>query len=263
MKNDMDEKLMNIDVNSAKERVSTEEWQTRVDLAALYRLVALHGWDDLVFTHLTARVPGSEEHFLINPYGLMFEEVTASSLVKVDLQGNKLDDSPYDINPAGYLIHAAIHEVREDAQCVIHLHTRAGVAVSAQTDGLLPISQQATVVLPSLAYHDYEGIALNPEERTRLQADLSDKTYMILRNHGLLTVGPCVADAYITMYILETACQIQVMAQSGGTEVIHVGKEIIDHTEENIQKVTRGMGGKLAWPSLLRKLDRLDSSYKL
>lgn len=247
---------------NVKEMVSPEEWQVRTELAALYRLIALHGWDDLIFTHLTARVPGPDDHFLINPYGFTFDEITASSLVKVDLDGNKVMDSPHEINPAGYIIHSAIHAVREDAKCVIHLHTRAGVGVAAQKEGLLPISQQATVVLTSLAYHDYEGIAINPEECVRIQNDLGDKTFMILKNHGTLVVGPTIPDAFLFIYALETACQIQIAAQSGGAELIPVNQAILDGVMANAEIVLGGMGGQLAWPALLRKLDRKDPSYK-
>src|SRR5438067_11281084 len=175
-------------VSSIREQVSDAEWQTRVDLAAAYRLVALYGWDDLIFTHISARVPGPEHHFLLNPYGMMFDEVTASSLVKVDLAGNKVMESPYFINPAGFTIHSAVHAAREDALCVMHLHTDYGIAVSAQKEGLLPISQQAMFPLSSLAYHDYEGLALNEAEKPRLVSDLGEKRFMILRNHGLLTI---------------------------------------------------------------------------
>ena len=186
-------------MDSVRSQVSVEEWQMRVDLAACYRLVALYGWADLVFTHISARIPGPEHHFLINPYGLMFDEITASSLVKVDQQCNKLIDSPYPVNPAGFVIHSAVHEARDDIQCVLHTHTRAGVAVSAQKAGVLPISQQSTFVVASLAYHDYEGVAFRDEEKPRLQADLGHKTYLMLRNHGLLTVGRTVADAFLNM----------------------------------------------------------------
>src|SRR5712671_3815839 len=168
-------------------QVLEEEWQVRVDLAAAYRLVALYGWDDLIFTHISARVPGAEHHFLLNPYGMMFDEVTASSLVKVNLAGNKVTETPYAINPAGFTIHSAVHAAREDALCVMHLHTDYGIAVSAQKNGLLPISQQSLFALASLAYHDYEGLALNEDEKPRLVSDLGNKNYMILRNHGLLT----------------------------------------------------------------------------
>src|SRR5712691_1857211 len=195
-----------------REQISKEEWQTRVDLAAAYRLVADYGWDDLIFTHLSARVPGPEHHFLINPYGMMFEEITASSLVNVNLEGRIVMASPYFINPAGFTIHSAVHEAREDALCVIHLHTHNGIAVSAQENGLLPISQQSLVALSSLAYHEYEGLALNPDEKTRLVADLGVKNNMILRNHGLLTIGKTPAEAFLSMYILESACRIQLLA---------------------------------------------------
>src|SRR5258707_9166066 len=181
---------------SVREQVSAEEWKARVDLASAYRLVALHGWDDLIFTHISARVPGADHHFLLNPYGMMFEEVTASSLVKIDLQGNKVMDSPYFVNPAGFTIHSAVHEARADALCVMHLHTSYGIAVSAQKKGLLPLSQQAMFALSSLAYHEYEGLALDEEEKPRLVADFGDKKFMILRNHGLLTVGQTAAEAF-------------------------------------------------------------------
>src|SRR6266853_2059252 len=180
-------------------QVLEEEWEVRVDLAAAYRLVALYGWDDLIFTHISARVPGAEHHFLLNPYGMMFDEVTASSLVKVDLDGNKVMDSPYEVNPAGFTIHSAVHAARADALCVMHLHTDYGIAVSAQKQGLLPISQQSMFALASLAYHDYEGLALDDEEKPRLVRDLGDKTSMILRNHGLLTVGRTAAEAFLAM----------------------------------------------------------------
>ena len=242
--------------------VSPEEWQTRVDLAAAYRLVALYGWDDLIFTHLSARVPGADHHFLLNPYGMMFEEVTASSLVKIDLAGNKVMDSPHFINPAGFTIHSAVHEARADALCVMHLHTDYGIAVSAQQDGLLPISQQAMFPLASLAYHDYEGLALNEEEKPRLVADLGDNQYLILRNHGLLTIGKSAAEAFLGMYILERACKIQILAQSGGGELHPVAKPIIDLTAKQLSAVTVGQGSALIWPGLLRKLDRIDSSFR-
>jgi ribulose-5-phosphate 4-epimerase/fuculose-1-phosphate aldolase len=197
-----------IDTETLRRQVSTEEWQTRVDLAAAYRLVALFGWDDLVFTHLTAKVPGPEPHFLINPYGLMFEEITASSLVKIDLDGNKVIDSPYPVNAAGFTIHGAIHAARADAHCVLHTHSVDGVAVAAQRDGLLPISQQATLVLSSLGYHDYEGIALREDEKPRLVEHLGANSFLMLRNHGLLTVAGSVADAFLLHYTFESACRI-------------------------------------------------------
>jgi ribulose-5-phosphate 4-epimerase/fuculose-1-phosphate aldolase len=244
-----------------REQVSAEEWQARVDLAALYRLTALYKWDDLVFTHISMRVPGPEHHFLINPYGFLFEEITASSLVKIDLQGNKVMDSPHFINPAGFVIHSAVHEAREDAICVYHTHSLTGVAVSAQKKGLLPISQHSLFPLSSLGYHDYEGIALNDEEKPRLVADLGDKRVLILRNHGLLTVGRNAGEAFLAMYILEAACRIQVMAQAGG-ELTMIPTPILQGIQAQSAQGTRGLGGDLAWPGLLRKLDRTDPSYK-
>jgi ribulose-5-phosphate 4-epimerase/fuculose-1-phosphate aldolase len=248
--------------SAIRARVSEAEWTQRVDLAACYRLVAHFGWDDLVFTHISARVPGPEHHFLINPYGMLFDEITASSLVKVDLAGNKMIDSPYDINPAGFTIHSAVHAVREDAKCVLHLHSLNGIAVSAQREGLLPISQQSIVVLSSLAYHDYEGIALNEEEKPRLVRDLGDKNFFMLRNHGLLTVADNIPDAFLFMYVFQAACAIQVRAQAGGGELIPIDERIIAGAKAQVKAVTRGAGGALAWPGLLRKLERLDPGYR-
>src|SRR5262245_15499839 len=227
-------------------QVGAEEWKQRVDLAACYRLVALYHWDDLIFTHVSARVPGPEHHFLINPYGMMFEEISASSLVKVDLSGRKVMDSPYDINPAGFTIHSAIHAAREDAKCVVHTHTLNGVAVSAQKAGVLPVSQQSIFVLASLAYHDYEGPALNEEEKPRLVRDIGDKTFFMLRNHGLLTVGESVADAFLSMYVFEAACSIQVRAQ-GSPDLIPIDPRIIAGAQAMAKQVTRGAGAGLAW----------------
>jgi ribulose-5-phosphate 4-epimerase/fuculose-1-phosphate aldolase len=246
---------------SVQSQVSAEEWKLRVDLAACYRLVALYGWSDLVFTHISARIPGPEHHFLINPYGLMFDEITASSLVKVDQQCNKLIESPYPVNPAGFVIHSAVHEVREDAGCVLHTHTRAGVAVSAQKAGILPLSQQSTFVLASLAYHDYEGVAFRPEEKPRLQADLGSANFLVLRNHGLLTVGKTIADAFLSMYTLEATCQIQIGAQAGG-ELTHVNPAIVQGVSEAMRVQTGGLGGSFVWPALIRKLNRTDPSYQ-
>src|SRR5947207_13631869 len=247
---------------SARDQVSAEEWQTRVDLAAAYRLVALFGWDDLIFTHISSRIPGPEHHFLLNPYGMMFDEVTASSLVKIDLEGNKVVDSPYFINPAGLTIHSAVHAAREDALCVMHLHTDYGIAVSAQKDGLLPLSQQAMFALSSLAYHDYEGLALDEEEKPRLVADFGDKKFMILRNHGLLTVGRTAAEAFLGMFLLERACKIQILAQSGGGELSPIPNRILAKVAAQMDAITVGQGAALAWPGLLRKLDRIDSLYR-
>jgi len=244
--------------------VSEAEWTQRVDLAACYRLVAHYGWDDLVFTHISARVPGPEHHFLINPYGMLFDEITASSLVKVDLAGNKVMDSPHDINPAGFIIHSAIHAAREDAKCVLHLHSLNGIAVSAQREGVLPISQQSIVVLSSLAYHDYEGIALNEEEKPRLVRDLGDKNFFMLRSHGLLTVADNIPDAFLFMYVFEAACAIQVRAQAGGGELTHVSKEVLDASYATMQGggAPRRSAAALVWPGLLRRLDRTDPSYR-
>lgn len=247
---------------SVKNLVPAEEWQTRVDLAACYRLIAMYGWDDLVFTHISARVPGPEEHFLINAYGLLFEEMTASSLVKVDLEGDIVMETPWSINPAGFTIHSAIHGARPDVGCVLHTHTKAGVAVSAQIQGLLPISQVSLFPLASIGYHDYEGVALNPEEKPRLVADLGQNTNLILRNHGLLTVGPSIPDAFLAMYVLETACQTQLLAQSAGVELTQVDERILKGILAQAEQVTKGLGGQLAWPALLRKLDRVDPSFR-
>jgi ribulose-5-phosphate 4-epimerase/fuculose-1-phosphate aldolase len=244
-----------------KSRVSAEEWDARVNLAAAYRLVALFGWDDLVFTHISVRVPGPEHHFLINPYGLLFEEITAASLVKVDLEGRKLLDSPFEINPAGFTIHSCIHAVRADALCVLHVHSLNGVAVSAQKGGVLPISQQSIFVLASLGYHDYEGVALNPEEQPRLVRDLGDKSFLMLRNHGLLTVGESPADAFLLMYTFEAACSIQVRAQAGGGELVQIGAPILAGARAAVKQVTRGLGPSLVWPGLLRRLDRENPGY--
>ncbi|MEJ8835513.1 class II aldolase/adducin family protein [Ramlibacter sp. AN1133] len=250
-----------MNIASLREVVSEQEWQLRVDLAACYRLIALYGWSDLVFTHVSARIPGPEHHFLINPYGLMFDEITASSLVKVDQSCNKLIDSPFPVNPAGFVIHSCIHEAREDAGCVLHTHSRAGVAVSAQKCGLLPISQQSTFILPSLAYHDYEGVALRDDEKPRLQRDLGTNNFLLLRNHGLLTVGRTIADAFLHMYLFENACRIQIDAQAGG-ELVSVDPRILGGMEEVMKKGSAGQGANIAWPALLRKLDRTDPSYR-
>jgi ribulose-5-phosphate 4-epimerase/fuculose-1-phosphate aldolase len=240
---------------------SPEEWQARVDLAAAYRLVALFHWDDLVYTHISARVPGDGHAFLINPYGMMFEEITASSLVKVDLEGRKLDDSPYPVNPAGFTIHSAVHAARDDAQCVLHTHTLNGVAVSAQRDGVLPISQHSIFVLSSLAYHDYEGVALRDDEKPRLVNDLGTRNFLMLRNHGLLTVGRTIADAFQSMYFFEATCAIQVRAQAGGGGLTRISPEIIATAQAQAAQVTRGQGGNLAWPGLKRRLDRQMPGY--
>jgi ribulose-5-phosphate 4-epimerase/fuculose-1-phosphate aldolase len=254
-----------LNIPNRRTQVSAAEWKLRVDLAAAYRLVALFGWDDLVFTHISAAVPGADgDHsgeFLINPYGMMFDEITASSLVKVDAQGKKLDDSPFEVNPAGFVIHSAVHAARHDVGCVLHVHSVNGIAVSAQKAGVLPLSQHSIFVLDSLGYHDYEGVALRDEEKPRLVADLGDKTYLMLRNHGLLTVGRSVAEAFQAMYFFETTCMIQVRAQAGGGELIAVPRDIINTARQQAAAGTRGQGASLAWPGLLRRLDRRLPGY--
>ena len=250
-------------------RMHPDEWALRVDLAACYRLVALYGWSDLVFTHISAKLPpsvsGDAHHFLINPYGLMFDEITASSLVKVDMQCTKLDaENPHPVNPAGFVIHSAVHEARHDANCVLHTHTRAGVAVSAQKEGVLPISQQSTFVLASLAYHAYEGVAIRDDEKLRLQKDLGDANYLMLRNHGLLTVGKTIADAFLQMYTFENTCRIQVDAlagQTGASDLTAIDPQVLTGVAHAMKVQTGGLGGNFVWPSLLRKLHRENPGY--
>lgn len=250
-------------------QVHPDEWTLRVNLAACYRLVALYGWSDLVFTHISAKLPesvaGDAHEFLINPYGLMFDEITASSLVKVDMQCQKLDtDNPHPVNPAGFVIHSAVHEARQEAGCVLHTHTRAGVAVSAQKNGVLPISQQSTFILSSLAYHDYEGVAIRDEEKLRLKSNLGGANYLMLRNHGLLTVGKTIADAFLQMYIFESTCRIQLDALSGQThtsDLIQVNPDILNGVAHAMKVQTGGLGGAFVWPSLIRKLNRENPGY--
>ena len=243
-----------------KSRVSEAEWQVRVNLAALYRLVALNGWDDMIFTHISARVPGPEHHFLINPYGYYFEEMTASALVKVDLEGNVVQETTNFINPAGFTIHSAVHAAREDAKFVIHLHTVNGVGVAAQQHGLLPISQNACLLQHQVAYHGYEGLALNLDERERLVADLGDKSLMLLRNHGTLAVGETAAQAWIGIFFLERACAQQVAALSGGREHVLIAP---DQAQSETREQGRGISfvSSLAWPGALRQLDRKSPGY--
>ena len=256
-------------IPSMKELVTPEEWQLRCDLAACYRLVELYGMSDLVFTHISAKLPasvtGGEEQFLINPYGLMFDEITASSLVKVDMACNKLHESPFPVNPAGFTIHSAVHAARPDVACVLHTHTRAGVAVSAQQAGVLPISQQSTFVLASLAYHDYEGVAFRPDEGPRLQKDLGTANFLVLRNHGLLTCGPSVADAFLAMYTFENACRIQIDAlagQRGMDGLTPVPQAIVDGTAQAMRVQTGGLGGAFVWPTMLRQLENHGAGYR-
>ncbi len=245
---------------SLKTRVSEAEWQVRVELAALYRLVALHGWDDMIFTHISARVPGPEHHFLINPYGWYFDEITASSLVKVDLDGAIVQETSSFINPAGFTIHSAVHAAREDAKFVIHLHTVNGVGVAAQAHGLLPISQNACLLQEQVAYHGYEGLALNHDERERLVADLGDKSLMLLRNHGTLAVGETAAAAWVGIFFLERACAQQVAALSGGREHALTAP---DAAQSETRDQGRGLSfiSGLAWPGALRQLDRKSPGY--
>ena len=246
-----------------RERVSKEEWQLRVDLAAAYQLAALFKWTDLIFTHFSARLPGQDE-FLINPYGLMFDEVTASNLVKVDHDGKVLDDpTESGFNPAGFVIHGCVHEARPEIGCVIHTHTRAGVAVSAMKCGLLPISQHAMRVQADVTYHDYRGIALDLEERKSLASDLGPKSKaMILRNHGLLTLGATVREAFELMYYLDCACQIQVDACAGGMHNVHLMAEAAARTtSEQFNRPNRGAEHK-DWPALLRMLERKAIRYQ-
>jgi ribulose-5-phosphate 4-epimerase/fuculose-1-phosphate aldolase len=256
-------------ISSLKGSVSEDEWKVRVNLAALYRLAALHGWDDMVYTHISARIPGPEHHFLINPYGMFFEEMTASSMVKIDLDGNIIQDTPYMVNPAGFTIHSAIHAAREDAHFVMHLHTDQGVAVSAQKEGLLPLSQHALIILPRLAYHDYEGIALNLDERERLVADLGDKSVMLLRNHGTLAVGHSAGDVWNSIFFLERACKMQIMAMSAGRENLliapeaaqqEVARQVAPRASTAPRPASAGPGG-LVWPGCLRRLDRERPGY--
>lgn len=238
------------------------EWNTRVELAACYRLVALYGMSDLISTHISARLPDEDgrEVFLINPYGMLFDEMTASSLIKVDIDGNMLSKSPHPVNRAGFVIHSTIHAARPEVQCVLHVHTRAGVAVSIQPRGLLPISQQASLVLNSLAYHDYEGLAVHDEERIRLQNDLGKATHFMLRNHGLLTAGSSIAEAFWSMYLFETACQIQISAQAGG-ELLEITPKVLEGVGAALEKMGTASPALLAWPALLRRLDRLLPGY--
>ncbi len=253
--------LTELDIPSLKGRVSDEEWAIRVDLAAAYRLVAYYGWDDLIFTHLSARIPGPEHHFLLNPYNLMFEEVTASSLVKVDTSGNPVEPTPFITNPAGFTIHSAIHMAREDAMAVMHLHTPAGQAVSAQGDGLLPLTQTAMLVRGDLAFHDYEGVATDLDERERLVADLGLKGAMLLRNHGTLAVGASVGECFVKLYFIERACQAQIMALAAGDKCSHPPQGTPELAAEQGAAGLSVAAKLLAWPALLRKAHRLDPTF--
>ena len=252
---------------SLKGTVSDTEWALRVELAATYRLCALHGWTDLVFTHISARLPDEdgEERFLINPYGIMFDEMTASCLVKIDLHGNICQETPYFINPAGFTIHSAIHAAREDAGCVIHVHTPYGVAVSVQNEGLRRYTQFSMIVNNDLAYHDYEGIALDLDERDRIVNDLGDKNLLMLRNHGTLTVGANCPIAFLRMYFLENACKTQIFAQAAGSPNLHEEpQEMADIVQSQPAAAFQpGSGDNLVWPGLMRKLKRANPGFDI
>ena len=253
--------LASVEIPSLEGKVSDEEWELRVDLAAAYRIVADYGWDDLVFTHLSVRIPGPEHHFLLNPYNLMFEEVTASSLVKVDVSGNPVDPTPFVTNPAGFTIHSAIHMAREDAHAVMHLHTPAGQAVAAHSEGLLPLTQTAMLIRGEVAFHDYEGVAVDLGERDRLVTDLGTKNAMILRNHGTLAVGKNVGECFIRLYYLERACQAQIMALSAGESVNNPPQGSPEITAQQGEIGLPLAANLLAWPALKRKAYRLDPSF--
>ena len=250
-----------VEIPSLKGKVGADEWAIRVDLAAAYRLVAHYGWDDLIFTHLSARIPGPEHHFLLNPYQLMFEEITASSLIKVDVDGNPVDPTPFITNPAGFTIHSAVHMAREDAHAVMHLHTPAGQAVSAHEDGLLPLTQTAMLVLGDLAFHDYEGVAVDHDERARIVADLGDKGAMLLRNHGTLSVGANVGECFVKLYFIERACQAQIMALSAGDRLSRPPQGAAELAAEQGSVGLKMAANLLAWPALKRKAYRLDPSF--
>jgi ribulose-5-phosphate 4-epimerase/fuculose-1-phosphate aldolase len=255
------EPLQAIEIPPLEGRVSNEEWAIRVDLACAYRMVAHYGWDDLIFTHLSARIPGPEHHFLLNPYNLMFEEVTASSLVKVDAQGQAVEPTPFITNPAGFIIHSAIHMAREDAHAVMHLHTPHGQAVAAHSEGLLPLTQTAMLIRGDVAFHNYEGVAVDVDERDRLVADLGTKNAMILRNHGTLAVGKNVGECFIRLYYLERACQAQVLALSAGEEVNTPPQGSPEVTAQQGAIGLPMAANLLAWPALKRKAYRLDPSF--
>lgn len=254
--------LGSVEVPSLEGKVSDEEWKIRVDLAAAYRLVAHFGWDDLIFTHLSARVPGPDHHFLLNPYNLMFEEVTASSLVKVDMTGNPVMETPFITNAAGFTIHSALHMAREDAKAVMHLHTPHGQAVSAHAEGLLPLTQTAMLIRQDIAFHEYEGLAVDLDERERIVADMGDKGAMLLRNHGTLTIGETVGEAFLRLYFLERACEAQILALSAGEANLNNPPQgSPEVTAQQGQMGLKMAAGALAWPALLRKAYRLDPAF--
>jgi len=245
--------------------VTAAEWDQRTKLAAVYRIFARMGWDDLIYTHISARVPGGEEHFLINPFGLMYEEVTASNLVKIDLAGEKVEaDEPNEINYAGYIIHSAVHEALPNIDCVVHLHTDWGVAVASQKKGLLPLSQFNLFHYGGVAYHDYEGLALDADEKQRLVSDLGDHSMMILRNHGTMAVGSSVGEAFFHMYNLERACKIQIAAQAGGNGELALIDDatMLEYQQDKPVASRFGDYGTLELAAWMRKLDREESNYR-
>ncbi|MGB0936745.1 MAG: class II aldolase/adducin family protein [Colwellia sp.] len=247
-----------------KDKVSPQEWQTRLELAACYRLFVLYGWEDLIHTHISARIPDTD-HLLINAFGLSFDEITASNLVKIDIHGNVVDkDCPFEINPAGFTIHSAVHEARHEDQCALHVHTNETIAIASLEEGLLPISQYSMFALASLSYHDYEGLAVNHEERARLQQDLGDANFMLLRNHGALTMGKTIGDAFMHMYDLIRACQVQIQVMSTQMKPIYVDQAIVDGIKAQAKVVHSGItGGQKAWPAMMRKVQRLHPDFAL
>ena len=245
-----------------REQVGAKEWETRVNLAACYRLMHEFGMTEMIANHISARVPGTHDQFLINPYGMLYEEMTASSMIRVDIEGNVLfNATDYGINQAGYVIHSAVHAARHDVECIIHTHTLAGMAVSAMNSGILPIAQ-SSMRFSDIAYHDYEGVALRLDERERLVKALGDREAMVLRNHGLLTVAPSIAECFNNMFRLERACQLQVMTLSCNAEIRLPPQEIVNYTQHQMAPTTRRRWGLMEWPALLRKLDRVDPSYR-
>ncbi len=245
---------------SMRDKVGEQEWDARVNLAACYRLCVHYGWTDLIYNHISLRVPGTKDQFLINAFGLLYEEVTASNLVKIDIDGNPLDDVPLDVNRAGFVIHSALHKARHDAACIFHTHTKAGTAVSCNADGLLPISQHALRFHNRVGYHDFEGIALDTEEQERLIRDAGNHNVLILRNHGLLTCGKTVRDAFELMYYLEMACQIQVAALAGGGKVTVPSHDVCERTAEQFERID-SVAASRDWHAMLRFLDRRGENY--
>jgi ribulose-5-phosphate 4-epimerase/fuculose-1-phosphate aldolase len=244
-----------------RQRVSPLEWQAREDLAACYRLCVHYRMTDMIYNHISLKIPGSDNHFLINAFGLLYDEVSASNLVKVDIDGNLLDDDGLEVNPAGFVIHSAIHKARHDLGCVFHTHTRAGVAISAQERGLLPISQHAMRFYNRVGYHGYEGIALDLDEQRRLVGDLGPHNVLILRNHGLLTAGGNVREAFELMYYLELACQIQLDATSSGTPLVTPSAAVCEHAAQQFANSNDFIQGR-DWDALRRMLDRKEPGYR-